>query len=61
MAEMRSAYRILIGKHVRKRLFQTASRSSEGDIKIDLKDMSVGAWTGFIWLWMRTSGGGGLL
>jgi hypothetical protein len=50
MGEKRNAYRILVGKLEGKR------RRWVDNIKIDLRQDEM-VLTGYIWLWIRTSGG----
>ena len=58
--ERRGAYRFLVGKPERKRLFGKPRPRWEDNIKIDIQEVGWGrAWTGLIWL--RTGTGGGYL
>ena len=55
--ERRGAYRVLVGRPEGKR---PLGRPRHGqDIKMDLQEVGwgVGAWTGLIWLKIRTGGG----
>jgi hypothetical protein len=52
MAEIRNAYRILVGKPEGERLFGGPRRRWEDNINRDLK-----LWTGLIWFKIGTSGG----
>jgi hypothetical protein len=46
MWERRGAYRILVGKHLRER----PKHRWKGNIKMDVREKGMGAWTGLIWL-----------
>jgi hypothetical protein len=59
MAEKRDAYRILVGKPEGRRPLGRPRRRWEDNIKMNLQDMGLGAWTGLTWL--RIGAGGGLL
>jgi hypothetical protein len=48
MGEMRSEYKILVGKSERKRLFRRPRRRWEDNMKMDLRERVVRVWTGFI-------------
>jgi hypothetical protein len=52
MGEMRSAYKILVGKSEGKRPRGRPRRKWEDDIRIDVKEVTWRQWTGFIWLRM---------
>jgi hypothetical protein len=56
MGEKRIAYRILVGKPERKRPLGRPGRRWVDNIKIDLRQDEM-VLTGYIWLWIRTSGG----
>ena len=58
MGETRGAYRALVGKPEGRTLGRTRRRL-EDNIKIGLREVGWGAWTGSIWL--RIGIGGGLL
>jgi hypothetical protein len=47
---MRDAYRVLLGKPEGKRLHGRPRPRWEDNIKIDLKEVGWGAWTGLAWL-----------
>jgi len=56
----RGVYRILVGKPEGKGTFERPWRRWEDHTKMDLQEMecgNVGAWTGLIWLRIRTRGG----
>jgi len=56
MGERKRAHRVLMRKPERKMPLETFSCRRKENIKMDLK--SVGrAWTGLIWLGIRTGGG----
>ena len=57
MGERRGVYMVLMGKPVGQRLLGRPRRGWEGNIKMDLQEMEWGAWTGLIWLRMRTGDG----
>jgi hypothetical protein len=59
MGERRGACRALVGKPEGRRLFGRPRRRWEDNIKMDLREVGWGAWTGSIWL--RIGTGGGLL
>jgi hypothetical protein len=59
MGERRGAYRALVGKHEGRRPLGRPRRRWEDNIKMYLRDVGWGAWTGSIWL--RIGTGGGLL
>jgi hypothetical protein len=60
MGEGRGAYRILMGRpEGRRRPLGRPRHRWEDNIKMDLKEVGWGAWTGLIWL--RIGTGGGLL
>jgi hypothetical protein len=54
--EMRYTYKILVIKSEGKLPLGRPSRRYD-DIKWILKNYGMGVWTGFIWLWIRTSSG----
>jgi hypothetical protein len=57
MGERRGAYRALVGKpEVRRPLGKPRGRWKD-NIKMDLREVGWGAWTGSIWLAIRTCGG----
>jgi len=53
------AYRDFVGKREGKRVLGRYRQILEGSIKMDLKEVGWGAWTGLIW--HRIGTGGGLL
>jgi hypothetical protein len=57
MGEGRGAYRILVGRPEGRRSLGRYRRRWEDNIKMDLKEMGWGAWTGLIWLRIGTGGG----
>jgi hypothetical protein len=57
MRERRDAYRILVGKPEGRRPLGRLRRRWEDNIKIALRKVGWGAWTGSIWLRMGTDGG----
>jgi len=56
MGERRGVYRVLVGKPEGKRPPGRPRHRWEDNIKMDLKEVGWGAWTGMIWL--RTGTGG---
>jgi hypothetical protein len=59
MGEERRLCRVLMGKPGRKRPFGRPVRRWEDGIRMDLREMGWGVWSGFSWL--RIGAGGGLL
>jgi hypothetical protein len=59
MGKVRVAYNILVGKPEGRRPLRRPRRRWEDNIKMDLRDMGLGMWIGFLGL--RTGTGGGLL
>jgi hypothetical protein len=55
--EMRSAYKILVGKPEGKRPLGRSRRRWEDNIKIYLREIVFGVWFGFIWLTTGTNSG----
>jgi hypothetical protein len=55
----RDVYRVLMGKPEGKRPLGRLRRRREFNIKMDLKEVERGAWTGSMWI--RIGAGGGLL
>jgi len=53
----RGIYRVLVGKPEGKRLLGRPRRRWEDNIKMDLKEMDLGLWTGSSWLRIGTGGG----
>jgi hypothetical protein len=56
MEERRRAYRALVGKPEERRPLGRPRRRWEDNIKMDLREVGWGAWTGSIWLRIRTGG-----
>jgi len=54
MGEMRSACRILVVKPEVKRPFGRSRSRCENNFMMDLQEVGCGAWTGLIWLRIRT-------
>jgi hypothetical protein len=59
MGERRGAYRALVGKPEGRRPLGKPRRRWEDNIKMDLREVGWGSWTGSIW--HRIGTGGGLL
>jgi hypothetical protein len=59
MGERRGAYRILVGGPEGRRSLGRSRHGWEDDIKMNLQEVGMGAWTGLRWL--RIGTGGGLL
>jgi hypothetical protein len=59
MGERRGAYKALVGKPEGRRPLGRPMRRWEDNIKMDLREVGWGVWTGSIWL--RIGTGGGLL
>jgi len=59
MDDRRGGYRVLVGTPEGKRPLGRLVLRCEDNIKIDLQEVSWGAWTG--WNWFRRGTGGGLL
>jgi len=57
MGEGRDVYRILVEKPEGKRPFGRPRRRWEDNIKMDLQEVGLGAWTGSSWLRIGTGGG----
>jgi len=51
------AYRVLVGKPEGKRPLGRLRHRWEDNIKMDLQEVDVGAWTGSMWLRIGTGGG----
>jgi hypothetical protein len=56
MEERRGPCRVLVGKSEGRRPFGRPKPRWENNIKMDLREMGWGAWTGLIWLRIRTGG-----
>jgi hypothetical protein len=52
----RGAYRVLVGKPQGRRPLGRPRRRWEDNIKMDLREVKWGAWTGSIWLRIGTGG-----
>jgi hypothetical protein len=48
---------VLVGKPDGKRSLGRRRRRWEDNVKIDLQEVGWRAWTGLIWLWIKTGGG----
>jgi hypothetical protein len=59
MGEERKVYRVLVGEPKGKRPLGRPRRRWQDGIKMDLREIGWGVWSGFTWL--RTGAGGGLL
>jgi hypothetical protein len=59
MGDRRGAYRALVGKPEGRRPLERPRHRWEDNIKMDQREVGLGAWTGSIWL--RIGTGGGLL
>jgi hypothetical protein len=59
MGEGRNVYRVLVGKAEGKRPVGRPRRRWEDGIKMDLREIGWGVWSGLSWL--RTGTAGGLL
>jgi hypothetical protein len=57
MGEGRNVYRVLVGKPEGKRPLERPRRRWEGVIKMDLREIGWGAWSGFTWRGIGTVGG----
>jgi hypothetical protein len=57
MGEGRNVYRVLVGKPEGKRPLGRPRRRWENAIKMDLREIGGGVWTGFTWLRIGTVGG----
>jgi hypothetical protein len=56
MGERRGAYRALVGKPEGTKPLGRPRRKWENNIKMDLRKVGWGAWTGSIWLRIGTGG-----
>jgi hypothetical protein len=50
MGEERNVYRVLVGKHEGKRPLGRPRRRWENGIKMDVREIGWGVWSGFSWL-----------
>jgi hypothetical protein len=57
MGEGRNVYRVLVGKHEGKRPLERKRRRWEDGIKMDLREIGSGVWSGFNRLTIGTVGG----
>jgi hypothetical protein len=57
MGEGRNVYRVLVVKPEGKRPLGRTRRRWEEGIKMDLREISWGVWSGFTWLRIGTVGG----
>jgi hypothetical protein len=57
MGERRGAYRVLVGKPEGRRPLGRPRHRWEDNIKMDLREVRWGAWTGSIWFRIGTGGG----
>jgi hypothetical protein len=57
MGDSRGAFRILVGNPVGKRPFARPRCRWENKINMDLQEVGWEAWTGVMWLRIRTGGG----
>jgi hypothetical protein len=57
MGEGKNVYRVLVGKPKGKKALEGPRRSWEDGIKMDLKEIGWGVWSGFTWLRIRIVGG----
>jgi len=59
VGKRRGAYRVWVGKYEGKRPFgrSVCVRGWEDNTKFDFQEVGRGAWTGLIWLRIRTGGG----
>jgi hypothetical protein len=57
IGERRNVYRVLDGKPEGKRPLGRPRRRWEDGIKMDLRELGWGVWSGFIWLRIGTVGG----
>jgi hypothetical protein len=57
MGEERKVHKVLVGKPEEKRQFGRPKRRWADEIKMDLREISLGMWIGFNWLGIGTVGG----
>jgi hypothetical protein len=57
MGERRGSCRVLVGKPEGRRPLGSSRRRWEDNIKMDLRDVGSGAWTGSLWMGIGTGGG----
>jgi hypothetical protein len=56
MGERRDVYRVLVGKPEGKRPLESPRRRCEDGIKMYLREIGWGVWSGFTWLRIGTVG-----
>jgi hypothetical protein len=54
MGEKRGEYRVLVGKTKGRRPLRRPRRRWKDNIKMDLKELRWGPWSGLTWLWIGT-------
>jgi hypothetical protein len=57
MGDRRGVYWVLVARPYGKRPFGRPRCRWEANIKMDLREVGWGAWTGFVWLRIGTGGG----
>jgi hypothetical protein len=57
MEEERKVYKVLVGKPERKKPIRRLGHRWEDGIKVDLREIGWGVWSGFAWLRIGHSGG----
>jgi hypothetical protein len=57
MGWWRNVYRVLVGKPEGKRPLERPRRRWEDGMKMDLREIGWGVWSGFSWLRIETVGG----
>jgi hypothetical protein len=57
MVEWRNLYRVLVEKPERKRPLEKPRRRWEDEIKMDIREIGWGVWSGFTWLGSGANGG----
>jgi hypothetical protein len=57
MGEGRNVYRVLVGKPEGKRPLERPRRRWEDGLKVDLREIGWGVWSGFTWLRIGTFAG----
>ena len=56
MGERRGIYRVFVGKPEGKRPLGRLKRRMENDIKMDLREVGCGVWSGSSWIRIETGG-----
>ena len=56
IVERRGAYRFLVGETEGKRPLRSPRHNWDDNIKMDIQEVGLGAWTGLIWLRKGTGG-----